>query len=580
MRVYLYAVLFVLVPAFANAMTLEQAVGWQFPEATYETARTDMAYAEGLKKVVGPKRANTVKLSGPADLNQNDTEYILESDVVADETAFTVKASHVTLNLNGHKVIYNNTSNKGGGVIQTDWNNPRDFVLINGEIEQGPGGGSGDAYGKGPNPVFLLSVDPVELAGLKISYWGDNLAGIFVYRAHKGDDIHNNEIIDKGTVVTDRHSGVAVVRVNGAGVVVRHNVIRGARQIGIRSLQKSEIHHNEVHVDSQVTNSTAIACAAGEVHHNKIVGRGVHPIGIWPGTGTKVYTNYVDVQNTKPGDEFGSTGSACVRFGWGKTQDVDIEGNLFVVKAEKDFFKKTFVSNKYPDSWGRAVFVGLGEGQKALFKNNIIIAYNQGNGAKAAAVGLVFNNKSSGLVFEENLIASNWGNVLLSDLYGHCEGYPLFKDNVMAKLDGGKDYHTIRGQYDKFVSTGRFLNNQYMDGAAQDDVKIDTGNQALQEIIYCRAVTLKAGPQCSGEAYTVNVVDQMKNVIWSVGGKCGEETKVDVPYLLFTNRDGNTLGREMEKKAPGGWGLLVQHKDKTFEVSLPQEGVDSVDLPF
>ncbi|MGE4421875.1 MAG: hypothetical protein AB7D39_06225 [Pseudodesulfovibrio sp.] len=563
-----------------QGIPLSEALQWQFPEPKHEVARVDMPYAEGVKQITGPKRGNIVRLTGPAELTKGDTEYVLEADVVADETAFTVKGSHITLNLNGHKVTYNNVSGKGCGVVQNDWNAPRDFVLINGEIVQGKGGGSGDAYGKGANPVFILSIEPVQLAGLKITYRGDNLAGIFIYRSHAGDDIHHNEITDDGSVVRDRHSGVPVIRVNGNGVVIRHNIIRGARQIGIRSEQKADIHHNEVHIASVVTNSSGIV-GYGSIHNNKIIGRGVHPIGIWPGTGTQVYSNYVDVQNTKPGGEFGSTGAACVRFGWGKTYNVDIEDNLFIVHAEKDLFKNEYVLNKDPDSWGRALFVGVGEGKAALVKNNIIIGINKGNGAKAAAVGLVFNNKTPDFVFEGNLIASNWGCVLLSDLYGRSEGYPLFEGNTIARLEGGKGYHTIRGQYATYPSTARFLNNTFIGGASREDVDCDTSGAAVQEIVYCRRVVLGSSPAKGGDGqYVVSVVDQLGKALWSANGQLGTDLSVVIPDSLYTNRSSKSLGGSMERKRPGDWGLQVKYMDKVLDLPLPAEGVNKVDLPL
>jgi hypothetical protein len=567
-------------PAMAEGIPLNEALEWQFPSAKHETARADMAYAEGVRRIEGPKRANIVKLTGPAVLTKGNTEYILEADVVADETAFTVKGSRITLNLNGHKVTYNNVSSKGCGVFQNDWSNPKDFVLINGEIEQGKGGGKGDAYGRGANPVFLLNIEPVKLAGLKITYSGDNLAGIFVYRGHPGDDIHHNELIDNGTVVKDRHSGVPAIRTNGKGIVIRHNVLRGVRQIGIRSEQSAEIHHNEIHIESEVTNSSGIVTSSGSIHHNKIIGRGVHPIGIWPGPGTAVYSNYVDVQNTKPGAEFGSTGAACVRFGWGKTWNVNIEDNLFIVRAEKGLFDNQYVLNKNPDSWGRALFVGLGPEKTALIRNNIIIGLNKGNGAKAAAVGLVFNNQSSGFLFEGNLIASNWGNLLLSDFYGRCEGYPLFTDNTIARLEGGGEYHTIWGQYATYPSTVRLLDNTYIGGASREDVDCDTSKAAVQEIVYCRKVVLRSSPAGGDGQYVASVVDQLGKAVWSAKGQRGTDLAVIIPDSLYTNRDGKAYQGSMEKKQPDGWGLRVQYMDKVIDLPLPAENVNTVDLTF
>ena len=238
---------------------------------------------------------------------------------------------------------------------------------------------------------------------------------------------------------------------------------------------------NRIHIGSVTTNSFGIVLfneTGFSIHDNIITAEGVHPIGIGIISGSsngEVTFNRVEVQNTAGGEEYGSTGSAGIRFTWG-ADNVEVRRNTFIVHAEKDLLGPGL------DSWGRALWVGLPEaGTSVLFEQNTIIANNQGNGAKAAGIAVVCWNRSEGLVFRNNVVTSNWGNVLLGDSYGPSDGYPRFVGNTFKKTGTSPDYRTIRGGYRYRPATAFFMGNSYEDGAAFENMELywnETSNEA------------------------------------------------------------------------------------------------------
>jgi hypothetical protein len=75
-------------------------------------------------------QSRVVSISGPAVLDQSDTTYLLTTDITVDDTAFIVAADRVTLDLNGHTVIFGNAYRvdipnaqfeSGSGTVPAAW---------------------------------------------------------------------------------------------------------------------------------------------------------------------------------------------------------------------------------------------------------------------------------------------------------------------------------------------------------------------------------------------------------------------------------------------------------------------------
>lgn len=434
-------------------------------------------FQSGARRVETPQRKHLILIDAPGELDKEDTEYRLTRNVIANGTAFRVKAHRVTLNLNGHTVIYNEKS-VGNGVFVDKWW-AEDVAILNGTLAQGAAKNSGGYHSNETSPIRTLHCRRLTVAGLTIRYSGPDMVGLFIDGC-SGAHIHDNTIIDEGNVVTNRHQGVDVIRVVGDNAKIHNNMISRARHIGIRSGSDAEVFYNEVHIDSSVTNSTGISTASGTVHHNKIYGQGVHPIGIWPGNNIKVYSNYIRVQSTKPGDEYGSTGAACLRLMWGSNTNVEVYGNTMILVAEEDYRGSKF------NSWGRCVWVGVPDPkQQVKFHDNLIIAFNTDGKAKAAAVAICGNDKNvafNNLEFRSNVIVSNWTNLLLADSYGSAGGYSRFVGNRFVRLGDSKTYRTVRSQYSSIPSTALLIDNIFENGASLKLLDMELSGVATKEL--------------------------------------------------------------------------------------------------
>jgi len=440
----------------------------------------------GVAPVDVPKRKHVVEIDAPGALDQPHTEYRLVKDVVADGTAFQIKANHITLNLGGHTVVYGNRAGakKAMGVHLVGRWSFEDVAIFNGKIVQGSGGYNGadgkvwgSPYGSDACLIQGFSITGIEIGGLHLVYNGDDSSGI--YLKAKNVRIHHNTIEDKGGLVENRHAGVAVVNIPGGQAKVHHNLILGARHNGIRLGKNCEVYDNEVVVDSRATNSAGIA-AGGKVYRNKVTGRGEHPLGFYVagniiGDGMELYENYVDVKNTRGSGEYDSPGSACLRMQWG--DNVVIRDNTFILHAEKGGM------DNGGDSWGRGLFISISEeGRAALVRHNLIVALSKGQGVKAAAIAVVANNQSSNLIFQENIVVSDWSNVLLADKYGHADGHPQFIDNRFVRFGGWDGYRTIRSEYSSRPSTGVFINSTFENGASLSNIDLECFGSGNKEI--------------------------------------------------------------------------------------------------
>ena len=503
--------------------------------AQYDLGSNDMVTGAGVSTAKVKKRGNTVYIGAPGPLGQYDTEYILTNDINADGTAFRITGSNITLNLNGYKVVYlnkNGTTQTNGVLL--DWN-VNNVSIMNGKIVQGEGrclnefntGTEAHDFGNACNPIYARPTSNLEIAGLEIVYKARDTGGIFLNDGGNAY-IYNNTLHDLGDQITNRHQGVdAIKAVNFRNVVAHHNLIKRARQVGIRTAAGSEVYNNEIHIDSNATNSSGINVAGGSVHHNKVYGVGIHPIGIWPGSDIKVYSNYVDIESTRSGVEYESPGAACVRMTW-YNDNVEVMYNTFVLHESGNFK-------------GRALWLGLLDPkQKAEFHNNVIIANNRDGKAKAAAIAVDCNNESPNLVFRNNKVISNWGNVVLSDEYGWANGYARFIDNTFVRQDNHPNYLTVRSQYSSFPSTAVFINNRFEGGASLRSMDLEFFGSGKKEIAvaWYLDIAVRDRQDNPADGARVLITDNAGQVVFDGVTDGQGKARAEVFEYLLTNSPG------------------------------------------
>ena len=204
-----------------------------------------------------------------------------------------------------------------------------------------------------------------------------------------------------------------------------------------------------------------------------------------------------------------------------------------------------------------------------LFEKNTIIANNQGNGAKAAGIAVVCWNRSEGLVFRNNVVTSNWGNVLLGDDYGTSDGYPRFVGNTFQQTGTDPDYRTIRGGYRYRPATAFFMGNSYEQGAAFESMELYWNATSSEADWYegkvkkdvarggpCRILVRDSGGNPIDGAM-VTITDNIGEVILEEMTGANGEVQIDLAEYHITNR---TIYEDPEKLTldyiPGGGNKL------------------------
>ena len=285
----------------------------------------------------------------PYTLTQGDTTYLLTCDLTVPTMAINIKTHNITIDLDGHTIIYDNVPSKiaGSGIYDEEatfgiraglWNFTN-FKILNGIIKQGRNGGAG-VIGEGYNPLFLnhMGVTYNEVAGITVDYYGDNIGGMVAGDGH----IHHNVLYDRGLGIDDRHMAIRALRTGRrTDNDVSFNSLRRFRHCGIRSNGKTS--YNELYSDSFATNSFALSPDSddgSEIIGNKIFGMGYLPIGIGWGSNTDVRNNFIYMRGYAPAnrsEEYGRKSSiAGMRVTAYECKNMLFEDNVIALKAEDE----------------------------------------------------------------------------------------------------------------------------------------------------------------------------------------------------------------------------------------------------
>ena len=400
-----------------------------------------------------------------------EATYIVTEDITADRPAIKIVKGNITLDLGGHTIVYNNAFmeapadieewiwlvNSTNGVL-VDWGGAPSFKLVNGIIKQGFGGGGADSTSKGFSAVYARTAGG-EIAGITADYYGTQITGL----RNINDHVHHNVILDRGWKVANRHNGCAGIETPKNA---NHNLLKRVRQIGFRVPSNAENYHNEVYIDSTVTNSYGIGfykSSNSVAYENRIFGTGYLAEGIYPmhPKNINVYSNFVQMQATAPrktSNEYGFMSEAtCLRV---LTSTIGYE-NMHC-------YDNTLIARGRDGGQVRGVWYHPTETVKnVVIHNNVIKAISENKVTNDyAAVVVSFKQVSYTTeppmlgIFEDNVIISNFGNVMLGRTYRSMRRSAIFVNNTFEKVKLYKDgtpegdaedanYRTVRvGAYD------------------------------------------------------------------------------------------------------------------------------------
>ncbi len=264
------------------------------------------------------------------------TTYVLQNDVSAAQSCFSIQASNITLNLNGHTVTYNTGSNSGAfgisGIACWDTENPSGnacggsfdgFTVYGGAIVEGSGTTGtfshcirmGQGLNSGPtvhDTTFTFSSN--SAMGIYVDYAGSSVPG--------GAVVYNNTFNNNVTTIVSRQDidGTSIRIDQGpsvtTGAQIYNNTIIGGPQGGILdeaiggAIYGNTIKQGTVG-SNQYTNDFSIYAWEQNisVHNNTIAptqGRGISlDSSAYAVNGTSVASNTVTVTESNDNSEYG-----------------------------------------------------------------------------------------------------------------------------------------------------------------------------------------------------------------------------------------------------------------------------------
>jgi hypothetical protein len=431
--------------------------------------------------------------SAPYTLTSDNTTYVLTQDLTVPTLAINIKAHNVEIDLNGHTIVYDNGTPEviGTGWTDYDYNeratygirgglwNMTNIKIMNGVIKQGSNGGQG-FVGAGFNPIYTGPLEDYiasehEIAGITADYYAANANGI---RAGRGK-FHHNVIIDRGTLVEDRHLGInALSTGNDPNTEVAYNSIRRFRHQGI--MGSGYKHHNEVYSDSYATNSFLIGVKdSNRIEYNKMFGTGFNPVGTSWASHTMVNHNFIYMQGTAPNQRSNEyerlSGVAGLRYTLYDTTNYYnsvYEDNTIIVKAWAGC------------TVARGIWTGTGrENNGSYYRRNIVktelLSYDSINfdmvelAISAVEINGNLLDFDSPLpvpaIFEDNTLIGNVNLIAFGAAYGVGSNSHFYRTKLEKINHHDNYFYPVRLGYFPFNT----FNNKMIDNELGEGVIID-----------------------------------------------------------------------------------------------------------
>jgi hypothetical protein len=441
---------------------------------------------------------------------QSNTIYVLQTDLVSNTWCINVAATNVTINLNGHTLTYMNADvtptydsahvNSGYSMdaygIGFDPSYPAQAgattvpavcEVVNGTICTGQGrmgsapanavspGGSGIGYS--PIKFQYFNMTSHKYRGLYLRWNAFSTGGIVNWgTSYEKALVEYCTFEDYGGSVKNRTQWFAAV-CNPAG---RFGEVRYSRFIGCRNgavLDCNPVHHNEIWLDSWVTNSRGIGYSGTlwssrsvSVYNNNVYATGVHPQALYFYNGPYVGPaganlsvsatgNWLESMFTKVGSEFSALDATSsiddpvnlatgvtIKFGM-SNQNMQISGNTLFQHAVAN----TIVSAKNVtyNSPARSVSMfqygtppaGTPPANNVISGNLIVALAADNTVAKPGLTGSLISSGChalglggalGGYSFQANRIISNANHIWAIDSYSGGEG--LYADTGSPQL--------------------------------------------------------------------------------------------------------------------------------------------------
>jgi hypothetical protein len=559
--------------------------------------------------------------SNPADLapyqyclDQTGKTYVLTKDITVNSGAIWIQREAITLDLDGHTVIYNNvhdgTTRQRIGVYAStsSLDGAKDVKILNGFIKQGAGNDSGGTYdsaGIGHNPIYVGGGDNVEVAAVSLEWAGSQVDGLKHNSGGIDSRIHHNIFNDLGSgqeSVMDRENMVVSIRVGNDGYEIYNNFIKRARHGAIIPAvagSSGKIYNNEIYMDSWCTNAYGI-WFSGPMHDsqatgNRIYATGYHAVAIGTTGGSynnEIGNNYIEMWATAP--DLADSGGRCLhdnasnygpissmngfRILWGDTHNNDYHDNTVIVHGTG--------GGRARGTWFTTIEDNISVHDNQ-FRNNTVISYRDSADTSSdtdvcsiRALGNDFDTDATPFYYDNNVIASNVCNIGLGDEYGPRPTNHIFRNNTIRRIGNDSFYNTIwMGNGMAYSNRGHVLQDTTLeDGASLEDVNWDCFAEEGCNYSVDWTLTVNAIDPCGNgindapviirnglgvEVFNDSTIDGISSAVlrqYTARGNLNSGTDNYNPYTVTVSYNGSTIARSVEMTA-------AKTEDFTFDVA-------------
>jgi hypothetical protein len=443
--------------------------------------------------------------------------YVFMEDITSNGLGINVKSHDVTIDLNGHTLIYDNGVNpyntdnngyeeSGSYGIRTGLWNFTNTDIYNGTIKQGKTGSPVRG------PVFLYHMGDASvntIAGLTVDYYSEDTSGM-----RGRGNIHHNVLYDRGNVIHDRHAAVRALLADGNSSEVAYNSLRRFRQRGIDGAVI--VRDNELYLDSFATNSFALGAANNAVlKNNKIFGMGDSPIGIGWGNNLHVADNFIYMWGYSPTKRFDEyerkssvAGMRVTNYDNNVFENMLFEGNFIVLKATDgcSLARGIWTTNGTQDRnivyRHNTVKVEAMPGNYLNDDNDFIYYNDFYNGNVNAALTAVTVQGGAwvsyeipdALIFEDNRLITNVNHITIGEGYGISSGVRFYR-TTFEKIDhdiAEKFYAPVRlGFWYWNTLENHIIDSKFIDVTEEEMTPYFYGGTGKMEVFYGERKTLR-----------------------------------------------------------------------------------------
>jgi hypothetical protein len=546
----------------------------------------------GLVKATADRTFTTKRFTGETKLTHKDFPlqiekagtYVLTEDVVSAGLGINVKASDVTIDLNGHTLIYDNAAPTATKSETSGWQyiedanygiraglwNFANIRIYNGTIKQGKAGTAE------MSPIFLYHMSSAtknEVAGVTVDYYSDSTAGM---RTNNGDT-HHNVVYDRGTEIIDRHAGLRALHA-GVSSKISYNSLRRFRHRGIDCDGAGcEVANNELYSDSYATNSFAIGSGEDHfIHDNKIFGVGYLFIGIGWGNGMHAADNLIygrcyapNVRSEEYARPSSVAGMRVTDFdGNGYSKGMLVENNTIVLLAEKSpvgevgctMARGLWLSNGVHDSANSLVYrhntikVEALSGNFDAGKSQIYYNGDVNNALAPISVqGMSWTSTdiSRAVLFEDNYLMSNVNHIVVGEGYGITNGTQFYRTTLEKINHDSEFFHSVRiGFWYWNTLENKMIDTRLVNVSEQEFVPQFFGGAGKMDMTY-------------GFTWKLRFIDQDGGIL----AKRTLEVRIDGDQILRVVTDGE------------GYAVMEVLESKYYKYGNSQENDGVVGVP-